>query len=248
MPFDLDLILMLIPIAMLAGIVRGYAGFGFAAIAVVGLNFFLPPSQSVPVVLGLDVLCSFSLWRQAMKQADFQTLKLLIIGAIIGIPIGLSLILFIPEEILKFAICVVILILALVLMFDFRLRRAEAKSTKLGFGLASGIGTAGASVGGPMIVCYMLSSPLDTRTQRATMILFFIASEALAMMALFAGGLVDLDIIKMLFLLLFPTLVAVRIGQWFFNRNPPKSLKHFSLPILLLVSILGISASVNSLF
>lgn len=248
MSFDLNLVWMLIPIVVLAGIVRGYAGFGFAAVAVVGLNFFLPPSQSVPIVLGLDVICSIGLWRQAFKQADFPTLKLLIIGSVLGIPVGLSLILFIPEDVLKFAICVVILVLALVLMFDFRLRNAEAKSTKLGFGIASGIGTAGASVGGPMIVCYMLSSPLDTRTQRATMILFFIASEALAMMALFAGGLVGVDTMKLLFLLLFPTLVAVRIGQWFFNKNPPKSLKHFSLPILLLVSVLGISASLNSLF
>lgn len=248
MSFDLDLIWMLIPIVMLAGIVRGYAGFGFAAIAVVGLNFFLSPAQSVPIVLGLDVLCSFGLLRQALKQADYPTLKLLIIGAVLGIPVGLSLIIFIPEEILKLAICVVILVLALILMFDFRLRNAHKASTKLGFGIASGVGTAGASVGGPMIVCYMLSSPLSTTTQRATMILFFIASESLAMLALFAGGLIDFDIIKLLLLLLFPTLISVRIGQWFFNKNAPKSLKHFALPILLLVSILGISASVKSVF
>ena len=44
-----------IPVVIFAGIVRGFSGFGFAAIAVVGLNFFLEPQQSVAVVLSLDI-------------------------------------------------------------------------------------------------------------------------------------------------------------------------------------------------
>lgn len=232
---------------MLAGVARGYSGFGFAAIAVVGLNLFLSPQQSIPIVLGLDVLCSVGLWRQAVKQADYSTFKMLIIGAIMGIPLGLLLLLFVPEEVLKLLICIVILLFVLVLLSDFRLRNTEGKGTKLGFGIASGLGTAGASVGGPMIVCYMISSALSSSAQRATMILFFIVSESVAVAALFSGGLVDSGIIMLLLALLLPALIAVRIGQWLFNRKPPKSLKHFALPLLLMVAVLGIIASISKL-
>ncbi|MBR9788365.1 MAG: sulfite exporter TauE/SafE family protein [Vibrionaceae bacterium] len=235
------------PIVALAALVRGYAGFGFAAIAVVGLNFFLSPQQSIPVILGLDILCSVGLWRQARLQADVPTFKVLTFGSLLGIPLGMSLLLLVPEETLKLLICIVILLFALVLIFDFRLRSAESLATKLSFGMASGLGTAGASVGGPMIVCYMLSSQLSPSAQRATMILFFIVSELLALVALFSSGLVDIEIMQLLVSLLLPTLVAVRMGQWLFNRFPPKSLKHFALPIMVAVALLGISASVDRL-
>ncbi|MDG3084971.1 sulfite exporter TauE/SafE family protein [Vibrio hannami] len=239
--------LIILPVVMLAALVRGYAGFGFTAIAVVGMNFFLSPQQSIPVVLGLDVLCSVGLLRQARRQADISTFKVLTFGSVLGIPIGLSLLFLIPEEVLKLLICIAILLFSMALIFDFRLRSAEGMAAKLSFGMASGVGTAGASVGGPVIVCYMLSSPLTPSAQRATMILFFIVSELLALVALFAGGLVDVQILTMLASLLVPTMLVVRMGQWLFNRYPPKSLKHFALPIMVMVSVLGISASIKQL-
>jgi uncharacterized membrane protein YfcA len=238
---------MLVPVVAFAGLVRGYAGFGFAAIAVVGFNLFISPQQSIPVILGLDVLCSIGLLRQALQQADRSTFKMLATGALLGIPIGLSLLFIVPEEVLKLLICLAILVLSLLILFDFRLRQAEKKSTKLGFGLASGLGTAGASVGGPMIVCYMISSQLTPATQRATMILFFIVSESLAVLAMASSGLVVFDVIKLIAILLIPTVIAVRIGQWLFNRKPPKSLKHFALPVLVMVALLGISTSLEKL-
>lgn len=244
---SLEFVWVLIPIISVAALVRGYAGFGFAAIAIVGLNFFLSPQQSIPIILALDVLCSVGLFRQAIRQVDFATFKVLTFGALLGIPIGLSLLILIPEEMLKLIICITILFFALAIIFDLRLRSATGLKTRLSFGLVSGLGTAGASVGGPMIVCYMLSSSLSPSAQRATMILFFIVSEVIALAALFSGGLVDGLVLKIILALLLPTLLAVRIGQWLFNRYPPKSLKHFALPVMVMVSLLGISASIGKL-
>ncbi|TCS43120.1 sulfite exporter TauE/SafE family protein [Reinekea marinisedimentorum] len=237
----------LLPIVIFAGLLRGYAGFGFAAVAIVGFNFFLPPQQGVPVILALDVLCSAGLWQQAKKQADIPTFKLLALGAILGIPVGLALLIFIPETTLKLLICIAILLFTLALLFDLRVKSTETLKTKLAFGLASGIGTAGASVGGPMILSYMLSSKLSSVVQRATMILFFMVSETLALIAIVASGLISFEIAKLLAILLLPTMLAVRAGQWLFNRKPPKSLKHFALPIMGLAALLGISASIGAL-
>jgi uncharacterized membrane protein YfcA len=237
----------LVPIVIAAGLLRGYSGFGFAAVAIVGFNFFVPPQQGVPVILGLDVLCSVGLWQQARRQADIPTFKTLALGALIGIPVGLALLIFIPETLLKLLICIAILLFTLALMFDLRVNNTDTFKSKLSFGLASGAGTAGASVGGPMILSYMLSSSLSSVTQRATMILFFMVSESLAFMAILISGLIDLEIVRLLFILLLPTMLSVRAGQWLFNRKPPKSLKHFALPIMGLAALLGISASIGAL-
>ena len=235
------------PIVIFAAIVRGYSGFGFAVIAVVGLNFFFEPQQSVAIVLSLDLICSLNLWKQAVKQANFSTLKKLIFGAVLGIPIGYCFLLFIPAEILKLLICFGILILAMLLFSSFRPFDADKNSSKIGFGLASGAGTASASIGGPMIVYYMLSSHLSTSTQRATMILFFIASEGLAVIMLITGGLVDSTLPKALLILTIPTLFAVRYGQYLFNRKPPDSLKSFALPIMVIVAFIGLVKTVSTM-
>jgi len=236
-----------LPVVMFAAVVRGYSGFGFAVIAVVGLNFFFEPQQSVAIVLSLDLICSLNLWRQAVKQANFPSLKKLVIGSILGIPIGYSFLLLIPAETLKLLICIGILTLAALLFSSYRPFNAEKNITKLGFGLASGAGTASASIGGPMIVYYMLSSNLTTSSQRATMILFFISSEALAVITLISGGLVDDTLPKALLILTLPTLLAVYYGQYLFNKKPPKSLKSFALPIMVVVALLGIANSAHTL-
>ncbi|MFT6927253.1 MAG: putative membrane protein YfcA [Psychromonas sp.] len=235
------------PVVMFAAVVRGYSGFGFAVIAVVGLNVFFEPQQSVAIVLSLDLICSLNLWKQAIKQADFPALKKLVFGSILGIPIGYCFLLLVPAETLKLLICLGVLALAALLFSSFRPFNAEKTTTKVGFGLASGAGTASASIGGPMIVYYMLSSNLTTSAQRATMILFFIASEALAVITLISGGLVDGTLPKALLILTVPTIVAVYYGQYLFNRRPPQSLKSFALPIMVVVALLGIANSVVTL-
>ena len=241
----MEQIWLVMPVIIFAAVVRGFSGFGFAAIAVVGLNFFLEPKQSIAIVLSLDLICSLNLWRQALKQADFTTLKNLIVGSVLGIPIGYFFLITIPAEALKLIICFSILGLAMLLFSNFRPFNADRMRTKIGFGLASGAGTASASIGGPMIVYYMLSSNLSTSSQRATMILFFIASEVLTVITLIAGGLVDSTLPKALLILVIPTLICVRYGQHLFNRKPPQSLKSFALPIMVTVAVMGI---INSTF
>ncbi|MCQ1060802.1 sulfite exporter TauE/SafE family protein [Photobacterium sp. ZSDE20] len=240
-----DLIFILGSVVFLAGLIRGYTGFGFAAIAVVGLNLYLTPQQSIPIVLGLDIICSITLWKQAVAQADKKTFKLLTTGAMIGIPIGTSLLFIIPSQYLKILICTLIFILSMLLIFEVKFSGADKNSSKFFFGLMAGAGTSSTSVGGPMIVSYMLSSTLTPAVQRGTMIMYFVVSETIAMCVLFINGLLNFEILKFIGILLIPTLISVRCGQSLFNWRKPSSLKHVALPIMLMVASLGISASLG---
>ena len=124
----------LIPVVVFAGIVRGYSGFGFAVISVIGLNLFLDPKQSVAIILSLDLICSLNLWQQAIKHADFETLKKLTLGSLLGIPIGYACLILIPSEILKALICLVIIVLSLLLLSSYRPFDTGKTATKLAFG------------------------------------------------------------------------------------------------------------------
>lgn len=234
---------LILPILIFAGVVRGYSGFGFAAIAIVGVNLFFKPQQSVAIILAIDLLCSIPLFRLARDNADYPTLKLLTTGAVIGIPFGYAVLQLVPAELLKLLICCVILLLSLLLFSEFRPFDAEKSRNKLTLGIVAGVCTSSASVGGPIIIYYMLSSRLSTTQQRATMILFFIISESVAFVTLLVGGAVDSVVPTAVAILIIPTLIAVRFGQSLFHKKPPKSLKSFALPVIIVVALLGIVKS-----
>lgn len=231
----------LLPIVFFAGIVRGYSGFGFAVIAVIGLNLFLAPAESVPIVLGLDFICSIGLLRQALKQAHIDTFKTLVAGSMVGIPIGLLLIYIVPATWLKIAICSFVLILVALLLQKPKPLHKDSVKRRFVTGIASGTGASSASIGGPMVLFYILSSPLDVTTQRATMILFFIASDLMALVGL---GLSQSSSNHFVFLhlawLIIPTLAGVKIGQYLFNKQPPKSFKTLSLPLMVMIAVIGL--------
>ncbi|REG86648.1 sulfite exporter TauE/SafE family protein [Marinomonas pollencensis] len=229
----------LIPIVFFAGIIRGYAGFGFAVIAVIGLNLFLDPIKSVPIVLALDFICSIGLIREAIKHANMHTFRIIAGGSILGIPIGLVLLYLVPALWLKLAICSFVLVLVALLIKKAKPAQHDSFGKKLLTGIASGVGTSSASIGGPMILYYILSSPLDVRAQRATMILFFIVSEFVALMGIGLSQPSSNEIYTTILWLLAPTMVGVKIGQFFFNKRPPKSFKSISLPIMVVVAMVG---------
>lgn len=240
-------LLVALPLVFLAALVRGYTGFGYAAIAIVGMNIYFSPQQSIPVVLALDVLCSLSLLKAALKDVDIATLKLLGLGSLLGIPVGFSLLLLLPAAWLKLLICLSVLAFAWALHKDWRPANAGSPKMAVGFGMASGMGTAGASVGGPMIVCYMLASPLKPQNQRATMILFFILTELISIAALFGQGLFGQQELRLVARLLLPTLVGVMLGHYLFARRPPESFKQVALPVMVAVAVIGLLAALRQL-
>lgn len=237
----------LIPIVFFAGIIRGYSGFGFAVIAVVGLNLFLDPVKSVPIVLALDFICSITLIREAVKHAHFSTFKALVTGSIVGIPIGLLLLYLLPATWLKLFICSFVLVLVLLLIKKAKTSQNDSFAKKFITGVASGAGTSSASIGGPMVLYYILSSPLDVRSQRATMILFFIASEFAALIGLALSQPSNDDVYLYLASLLIPTLIGVKIGQFFFNKKPPASFKAISLPLMVIVAAAGFVKTLSAM-
>jgi len=59
---------------LVAAVVRGLTGFGFAAIAVVGLAMLGSLQQAVPLVLFLEVASSVMLLRSAWREAHYALL------------------------------------------------------------------------------------------------------------------------------------------------------------------------------
>ena len=77
---------------LIAGVVRGFTGFGTALIVVPVAGIYLEPSQILLLVGVSGILSNLLLVPDAWGQADRGEVGIMSLAAIIGVPIGVALI------------------------------------------------------------------------------------------------------------------------------------------------------------
>jgi uncharacterized protein len=102
-----------------AGVVRGFAGFGFSALSVAGLALIVSPAQVVPAIFILEVLASIGLLRGAWHDIDWPWLGWLVLGNALAIPLGIALLAWLPETPLRLVIGALLLLAAALLRGGF---------------------------------------------------------------------------------------------------------------------------------
>lgn len=235
-------------LVFIAALVRGYTGFGFAAIAISGLSLIWPAQVSVPVILIIDAIGAIGMLSSAWKSADRTLLKHLSIGAIIGMPLGLTVLIQVPDPILKFIISIAILGMALWILFVRNLKIKASQWQTCGIGGISGAFTAAASVGGLPIVCYLLMTAHVAQVQRATMVIFLSGTDLISIGLMAGSGVVTYALLQPILLLLIPAVIGVQGGQWLFHRKPPLSFRPIALPVLMLLSSTSLYFSSQVIF
>ncbi|NBT30639.1 MAG: sulfite exporter TauE/SafE family protein, partial [Rhodobacteraceae bacterium] len=73
-----------------AAYVRGYSGFGFAALVVSSASLVTNPLHFVPVVILADFLLTGMQARQIWGHIDWTRAGMLFLGCLIGVPLGVS--------------------------------------------------------------------------------------------------------------------------------------------------------------
>ena len=79
-----------------ASVLRGFTGFGLAAVPL--LSLVLPPAQVVPFVVVLQVVVGTGGLRGAWKQCDWRAVEGLAPGVLLGIPLGLAVLTAFPPN------------------------------------------------------------------------------------------------------------------------------------------------------
>ncbi|MFP6849705.1 MAG: sulfite exporter TauE/SafE family protein [Pseudomonas sp.] len=227
-------------IALLAGLVRGYSGFGFAIIMALGLLLQLPPAQAIPVTLMLDLLCSISLLPSAMRNFDRPVTACLVGGMLLAVLPGVWLLSRVSAELLAPVIALLCLVggAAVLLQPAPQLVAPARRPLAMLAGLLSGLATSLASAGGPPLMLYLVRSGVQPQHMRGTAILFFLASSACSLLGLWWFGVLESQQAQLVAVLLGPALLGNLLGQWAHRRWPPASVRVLVGGLLVVLSIL----------
>src|SRR5215470_6370736 len=82
---------------LLAAIVRGFSGFGFSLLSITAISLILPVAQIVPSIFLLEIAASINLIPSIWREIHWGSLRWLMVGYIIGLPIGGYVLIHAPE-------------------------------------------------------------------------------------------------------------------------------------------------------
>jgi uncharacterized membrane protein YfcA len=229
-----------------AGMVRGFAGFGFSALCVAGMSLYMSPAEAVPPIFVLEVLASLTLLRGAWKDVDWSWLSWLVVGNALCIPLGVALLATVDETPLRLLIGALLLLAATLLRNGWKLALAPTRGVRLLTGLVSGLVNGVAAIGGIAVAVLLSSTALAPAAMRATMILLFLFTDlyALAWAAVLPGDaghdLLGTGTLQLALWLTPAMLAGIWVGQRAFVGVSPEAFRRRVLNLLMAVAGLSV--------
>jgi uncharacterized membrane protein YfcA len=227
-------------VVLLAGIVRGFAGFGFSALTVAGMSLFFSPAQVVPAVFVLEVLASLTLLRSVWSEIHWGWLRPLLIGNALTIPLGVWMLAVVPEAPLRAIVSIVILIAAVLLLSGFKAPWSDTPALRLGTGFVSGIFNGLAAIGGMAVAVMLFTTVISGAAARATLIALFFATDLYSLAWAGGNGLLDANLLRWVGWLVVPMLIGIAIGRKRFLRVDEAGFRRGVLRVLAVMAVLGL--------
>ena len=221
-----------------AAILRGFTGFGFGLAAVPLLSLALPPAETVPLVVTLQVVVGVAGLRTAVGACDWRAVRLLVPGLIVGVPIGFLVLTTLPANPVRLVIGAIIAFSVWLIQHGVRLPPNPSWRVGFAVGLISGIINGLASVGGPPVVVFLLAIGHGAARMRATSIVYFMLAGCVSFVPLAARGMITRDVLIWAAVSLPVLFAGTRIGTWAFSRAKPRHHRMVALAALSVLAVL----------
>ena len=210
-------LLLLLPLALVAGMARGFSGFGAALIFVPLAARLIGPQQASPVLLITDAIVAapviFKMWPLARKR----DVALMAIGGFIGVPIGTYILKTSDTLVLRWLIASLTAAMLALLLSGWRYAGQPHAFLTSCVGAVSGLFSGIAQIGGPPVVAYWLGGNAKAAVMRASTFLYFAIGSATTMTSYGVSGLLTAQVFKISLIVLPSFAMGLWIGNHLFG-------------------------------
>ncbi len=225
-----------------AAFIRGYSGFGFAALLISGAGLVTDPVAIVPAVLLCDVVLSAPQWPSIRRDIDWRRVGLLFAGCLIGVPLGVRAIAAMGPDLARAAIAGWVLAMCAVLITGWHLKRPAAPWANVATGLVSGLAN-GAAVGGLPVAAFFAAQPIPAAAFRATLIAYFLLLDLWTLPLMAHEGLFGWSTVTLAATGLPLMLLGIHLGSRRFLAAPPEEFRRLAILLLAGLACLGLVRS-----
>lgn len=243
-----SLLLFIALVGIIGGLFRGYSGFGFSMGAVPILCILVPPVLAVPSVLFIELAIAIFTVRSEWGYLDRTKLIPLLIGSMIGTPLGLVLLSEVPADIVRFCLGIALCFSVFVVWHRKRASVTIGKYGLLSAGMASGVLNGGSAMSGPPVILALMATDLMAHRIRGTLIFYIGCSAAMGLVFSFIGEMQNTATLSIALILAPSAAIGAFIGARIFRRYQNRGYRTAGLAFLFCVALIAIGSSSWQLF
>jgi uncharacterized protein len=180
-------------VACIAGMVRGFAGFGAAMIMTPIFSALYGPAVGVALCLMLEIAVALPVVPAVVRLVDWHRIGLLLAAAAVGVPVGNLVLTQVAAEPMRWAISAIVLAAVVLLASGWRFAGRPRPGTTLAAGVTSGFLNGLAGMAGPPIAFYYLAGDETVTRVRANLTTYFVFVDLVAIATFVVRDLVDWD-------------------------------------------------------
>ena len=227
-------------VTVIAGLMRGFAGFGSGMMMAPVFAVLFGPVETVAIVISMEMIVSVQLVPKALGDVQWRFVGVLGVVAVFFMPLGSYLLATIDGGIVARAMAGIVLLFVVVLATGWRYEGEKRLLPTVGVGALSGTLMAATSMGNPPVLLYMLSSRDTAATNRANIIAYFAVTQAVLLAVMAVMGLLSWPPILRALMLVPGFMLAAWVGSRLFHQSSERHYRWVALAFLFAVAVYGL--------
>jgi uncharacterized membrane protein YfcA len=224
-------------VACIAGMVRGFAGFGAAMIMTPIFSALYGPAAGVALCMLLEIAVALPVVPAVVRLVDWRRIGLLLAAAAVGVPVGNLVLTWSEPEPMRWAISAIVLGAVVLLASGWRFSGQPRPTTTLAAGVSSGFLNGLAGMAGPPIAFYYLAGDETVTRVRANLTTYFVFVDLVAFVVFATRGLIGWDTAALAAFLAPAVMVGGVLGAKLFPLASETFYRRLALALLVGVAI-----------
>lgn len=227
--------------AFIAGIVRGFSGFGTAMIYLpIALSFLDKPTALISLLV-MDIVGPLPQLPKLVRDSKLSELSKLLLGMVIVTPLTIIFVFeVISQDALRYTVSIAALTLVILLILGVRYRGVLKQWMLYGTGMIAGFLGGVSGVPGPPVIMIYMASTSPTKVIRANNSLFLLCFDSVMFIVFFLRGLLTISSLLLGVIVTIPYAIGVNIGSRIFNPEYDKIYRWAAYAIIAISAIRGL--------
>ena len=226
--------------ALLAGLVRGFSGFGSGLVFMPLAGMVLDPVQAVLVLVVMDLIGPLPNLPGAARTGSPAEIARLGTGLALGLPLGVAVLVLVPVEVFRWGISLMGLVTVALLVAGWRWRGGRGPKVTAAAGFVSGLVGGGTGLPGPPVILYYMASPLPVAAVRANLMMFLVMVDAGLIVILGLSGRLEAVPMVLGLVMLLPFSLADFAGSAMFRPARAAGYRALSYALIAGAALIGL--------
>ncbi len=225
--------------ALLAGIVRGFPGFGTAMVYMPIAASVLGPFEALTSLLIKDLTAPLIHVPRALRDGHPADVLRLGIGALVAVPLGVWVLSLVSPDVFRWGLSLAALILLALLAAGIRYRGKLTRGLVYATGALGGFMAGCTGLPGPPVILMYMASTLPAAVVRANLTLYLMVADLILLGVLAWNGFLASSAVVIGCLMILPYLLGNWLGALMFRPEAEVIYRRVAYGIIVGSAILG---------